>query len=664
MKRIWKKRQAMGKKSLVGMMIALLIAGIAVAEEEPTKKLDDMVVTATRTEKTIKDLPGSVTAITRNEIEESDAKAVPELINKLPGVTVYDSSGTGMSYSVSLRGVDPSRCNKVLVMVNGVPMNSGTTGTVFWRDLPAPEQIERIEVVKGPVSALYGGYGLGGCINIITRRGPIAPKTKIETSFGSDHERLYAAETGGNIKEKFSYQLGYNYHEGDGFRDRSEFESHKLSTKLGFILTDRADIELDLGYSELDYDVPGRLTKAQYEEDPEQARSQFGRGDLQRSYSNLTFRQDIGQDDNLKATFYYHTYELDYVFATSPYKNYIYDVYTTGGEVQYTLNHSIWGRNNRLIFGPTITYHHAGTLAYATSNGEKVGNPTTDTLAKPLFWGAYIQDEFIIFDPLTLTLGVRYDKAEFENEDRLDPANSGETSTDAVSPKFGLAYRLFEHTTLFANIAKGFAPPSVSKLFGSAGNPDLKPETSINYELSVRTAPLDWFDLTASIYQMDVQDEIIREGDFYENAGEARHRGFESELNIRLPKGFSPFLNFTYQNVEYTDYPGYDGKDLPHTPRKSFAAGIKYRHPVGLNFSLSATYEDEKYSDSANQYKIPGYTVWDTRLEFKNRFKGLGYSVHASVRNLFDEEYYASGYRDEAYPSPPRTFLVGAGVEF
>ena len=450
--------------------VIFIIPEFAFAEKEEKKvqviKLEKVVVTATKTEKKIEDVPGSVAVITRKDIEESDAKAVPELINTLPGVTVYDSTGTGMSYSVSLRGVNPGRCNKVLVMVNGVPMNSGSTGTVFWRDLPAPEQIERIEVVKGPVSALYGGYGLGGCINIITRRGPIRPKTKAETSFGSDNEKFFVAETGGNIKEKFSYQLGYDYHEGDGFRDQSDFESQKLSTKLGLILTDRSDIALDLGYSDVNYEVPGRITKAQYEKDPKQARSQFGIGDLQRSYSNFTFRQDIGDDDNLKAAFYYHTYDLDYVFATSPYKDYIYDVYTTGGEVQYTLNHSILGKKNRLIFGPTFTYHHATTKAYNTSNGKRGGDPITDTLVKPLFWSAYIQDEFNIFDPLTLTLGMRYDKVEYDNEDRLKPENSGTTSMDEISPKLGLAYRLFEHTTLFANIAKGFTPPSVSKLFG------------------------------------------------------------------------------------------------------------------------------------------------------------------------------------------------------
>lgn len=677
MERIWKKRHAMAMKSLMGVMIALLLAGAASAAEKvesESQKLDDLVVTATRKEKKIKDLPGSVSVITRKEIEQSDAINVPELIGEVPGVTVNGTTGDGSTLNISLRGVNPSRTNKILVMVNGVPMNNGWTGTTYWRDLPSPNQIERIEVIKGPVSALYGGYGIGGCINIITRRGAVEPETKVETSFGSNNERNYSVETGGNVKEKFSYQLGVNYQEGDGYRDRSAVEDYGVSAKLGWALTDRADIALDLGYSKVDNEVAGRLTKDRYEEDPEQAASQFGRREMDRIYSNLTFRQDVGVDDNLKVTFYYHTLDYDYVFATSPYRNSVYDTFTTGGEIQYTLNHTIGGGKNTLIFGPTIRYDNADSKTYSTSDGERTGNPTADSLSKPLFWAFYIQDEFSITDPLTLTLGARYDKAEFDHEDRITPANSGETSMDAFSPMFGLAYRLFENTTLFGNLGKGFAPPSVSKLYGSAGNPDLKPETAVNYEVGIRTSSLDWLNLTATIYQMDVQDEIVREVDRNENAGETHHRGFEAELDIRLPNGFTPFLNYTYQDVKYTDYSVYnsrtrqyavyDGKRVPHISDRIAIAGIKYQHPGGLNFSLSARYDSEKYTDSDNQYVIPSYTVWDTRLGYEGAFKGVGYSAYLSVKNLFDKNYYYKGTNDDVYPAAPRTFLAGVSLKF
>ena len=93
-------------------------------------------------------------------------------------------------------------------------------------------------------------------------------------------------------------------------------------------------------------------------------------------------------------------------------------------------------------------------------------------------------------------------------------------------------------------------------------------------------------------------------------------------------------------------------------------AGLRYHHPVGISYSLSATYEDEKYTDEANEYEIPSFTVWDTRLEFKSKLKGIGYSVHASVKNIFDKTYFASGSGADVYPASPRTFLVGVSLSY
>jgi outer membrane receptor protein involved in Fe transport len=649
------------------------------ADDVTPYKLDEVVVTATRKEEKIKDLPGSVSVVTRAEIEQSDAKEVPELLQSIPGVTFKDTYGNGTLFSFGLRGVNPGRCNKVLVMVNGVPMNSGHTGTVYWRDLPSPDQIERIEVVKGPVSALYGGFGIGGAVNIITRRGPARNKSTVKTDFGSDQEKRVSVDTGGNLAEKFSYQVGYTYQEGDGWRDRSAFEAQKITGKLGYTLSDRADIELDAGYVSSDHEVAGDISREQFEEDPTQAQTQIGFSDLDRIFTNLVYRQDIGEDDNLRFSWYYHQYDLDYMFNAYTTGNYFYDVTTFGGEFQYTLNHLLFGLHNALTFGPTIRFDTADVQSYkVTSDGHRTDTLKSDSLAEPMFWAIYLQDELTVTDALKFTLGLRYDEAQFENEDRLNPENTVSADMNALSPKFGLSYRLFSHTTLFANVAKGFAPPTVSKLYGTSGNPDLDPESAMNYEVSIRTAPVDWFDLTAAAYLMDVTDEIISvevDGESKNmNAGETRHKGIETELNLHLPMGISPFANLTFQNVEFTDHKVYssrtgvttvyDGNKLPDAPDFKMAAGLRYHHPVGITYSLSATYEDEKYTDEANQYEIPSFTIWDTRLEFKNKFKAINYTIHAAVNNLFDKTYYASGSGADVYPASPRTFLVGISLSY
>lgn len=691
MKRCFKCDRIPAGKSILILVLGLWVlclsnlpAQAENSEESGTQtiKLDELVITATRKEEKIRNLPGSVAVISRDEIEQSDAKEVPELLKSIPGVTFGDSYGNGTQFSFGLRGVNPGRCNKVLVMVNGVPMNSGSTGTVFWRDLPPLEQIEKIEVVKGPVSTLYGGFGIGGAVNIITKRGPITPKTKVKTTFGSKSESRTSVETGGNLEGKFSYQVGYSHGQGDGFREHSEFEADKVSTKLGLSVTERADVELDVSYVKNEHQVPGKITLEDFEEDPTQAESLLGMSDLERVLASLVYRHDVWEDDNLRVSCYYHTYELDYKFPSYSTGHYFYDVDTLGGEFQYTLNHSLFGRNNTLIFGPTVRFDSAETQAYTvTSDGETTDTLKADNVADPMFWAMYIQDEYHVTDRLIMTLGIRYDEAQFENEDHLNPDNDVETDMDAWSPKFGLAYKLFDHTTLFANVGKGFAPPTVSKLYGTSGNPDLDPETATNYEVSMRTMPVSWFDLTTTIYQMDVEDEIIGaeqpDGSSKNvNAGETRHRGVEAELNLYLPWGISPFLNATFQEVVFTDHKVYssstgvttvyDGNKLPDTPDFRMTAGINYRHPLGISWRISAFYEGDKYADEANEYEDPSYTVWDTRLEYNGSFKRMSYSVYGSVKNLFDKTYYADGTVTrgtyKVYPSPPRTFLVGASL--
>lgn len=661
------------------MMTLFMTPFDAIAEntEEELHELDEVVVTATRREKRIKDLPSSVTVLSVSDIERADAINVPELIKEIPGVTVNGTAGDGSSLSISIRGVNPSRTNKILVMVNGVPMNNGWSGTTWWRDLPASNQIERIEVIKGPVSTLYGGHGMGGCINIVTKRGSVDPESRLETTFGSDRLMKYSAETGGSVNKTFNYQFGASYKSGDGYRDRSAFEDYGASMKMGWMLSESSDIDMDFGYSKVDNEVAGRLTLEQYEQDPYQAASQYGRRDMERLYSNFTFRHDMG-DDNLKAVFYYHTLDYDYVFATSSNKDTMYDTYTTGGEIQYTLNHQIGGKNNTLIFGPTIRYDKADAASYSTIEGSPTGDPTVDSLSKPLFWAFYLQDELSITDPLTLTVGVRYDKAEYDHTDYIDTENSGVLSVDKISPMASIAYRFSEDTSVFGTVGQGFSPPPVADLYSEEkGNPDLKPETAINYEVGIRTSSLGWFGLTASFYVMDVQDEIVTvaindDESKKINAGETRHKGFETEVDIRLPKNITPFVNYTYQSVKYTDYRTYsrgaysvyDGNRVPHISEHILIAGIRYKHASGIGGSLSARYDGDKYTDNNNEYRIPSYTVWDARASYEGDIGGMGITTYLSVNNLFDKEYYYKGTSDDVYPAEPRSFSFNAALKF
>ncbi|MCK4423230.1 MAG: TonB-dependent receptor plug domain-containing protein, partial [Candidatus Omnitrophica bacterium] len=161
------------KVLLTGILMFILVCpGFAEQADNKKEKIDifdlgQVVVTATRTERVIGNVASSVSLVTRQEVEESNAKNTFDLLRTIPGVCVEDSYGNGMQGRVSLRGFNPFGSKYVLVMVDGVAVNEGDDGDVSWGgSVPALEDVDRIEVVKGPASALYGGNSMGGVINI------------------------------------------------------------------------------------------------------------------------------------------------------------------------------------------------------------------------------------------------------------------------------------------------------------------------------------------------------------------------------------------------------------------------------------------------------------------------------------------------------------------
>ena len=173
---------------------------------------------ATKTGRMVKNVSSTVTVITKDEIEKSNAKGVIDLITQVPGVYAYDQDGASIEGHIGIRGFAPYGSERVLIMVDGVPLNSGNDGYVQQSKLPSLENIEKIEVVKGPTSSLYGPFAMGGVINIITKKGPEKPFTKTDVAFGEFSEETYRVETGGTTGN-FNYRLSAGYRQGEVMKE-------------------------------------------------------------------------------------------------------------------------------------------------------------------------------------------------------------------------------------------------------------------------------------------------------------------------------------------------------------------------------------------------------------------------------------------------------------
>lgn len=654
----------------VGIVSVFAFSHNCLAESQESAKIDkfnlgQVVVTATKTERTVKNVSATVSVITREDIERSNAKNVGEILSQVSGVYVYHTYGTPVEGKMSLRGFNTYGSERVLVMVNGVPLNSGLDNYLQFTKLPALEDVERIEVVKGPASALWGGCAMGGAINMITKKGPAKPTCTVQTEFGNYGERSCRIETGAS-GENFNYRISTGYREGDGYRDNTEYTRRTSSGRLGFDLDKTQELILDFDFQDSHTAYASSLTEAQYKANPKQATSPT-QGYLDSSRVALSYNKQINEYNRMESLLFTTDYGYDY-----PGSQYMADINGTGAEVKYNVTSPLWDMESSFLTGLSFKYDDSGYKNLSTSY-------RTDTHNENLSWAGYLQEEITPVDPLTFTLGLRYDKVEYDTYRHIHYAlgdgTTASSSFDKFSPKFGALYRLTEDVNIFTNIGKAFNPPSSYRIAVSKySNSDLKPEEATNYELGLKGVFFDRLSLNLSTYRMDVKDEIVSEyvgaptTYKYYNSGETYHKGIEAETSLWLMEGLLTYLNVNFQDAEYKDYKVssttiYNDKTLPYAPKRTFAWGLKYEHPFGVTYNINANYRSDAYADSANNHVIPGRTIWDTRLDYEREFKGVDFEVYTGVRNLFDKKYYedktSSG---KIYPAYPRNYIIGLKV--
>ena len=668
----------------IGLSFALNQISLAQETEETKEKkktkafdLGQVVVTATKTERIIKDVSATVSVITKEEIEKSNAKNVGEILTQIPGVYVYHTYGTPVEGKMSLRGFDTTGSERVLIMADGVPLNSGSDNYVQFTKMPPLASVERIEIVKGPASALYGGCAMGGVINIITKKGSIKPTYTVETEFGRYGERLYRSEAGGTAG-KFNYRISNGYREGDGYRDNTEYTRRTVGGKLGLDLDETQEFILDFDYQNSHIAYAGSLTEAQYKDDPKQSPAPCV-GYLDSSRVALRYNKEINEYNRIETLLFTTDYGYDYDgrYSSGNAYRWMADINTTGGEIRYKLTYPLLDMESSFLTGLSLKFDDVGYDDYYK------GVHRIDTHCENLSWAGYLQEEITPIEPLTLTLGVRYDKAEYDTYRHIHYKHGDGTtaseSFDKFSPKFGALYRLTEDINLFTNISKAFNPPSSNRIsYSSYANPDLGPEEAMNYELGLKGLFFDKLSLQLSGYWMNVKDEIVSEyvgaPTYYRyyNSGKARHKGIEAETNLWIVEGLSAFVNVNFQEAKFRDYKVsstiiYDDRTLPHVPKRTFAWGLRYEHPIGITYNINANYRSDAYADNANAYIIPSRTIWDTRLDYEREFKGVDFGFYVGIRNMFNKKYYENmSSSGKIYPAYPRNYIFGLklGKEF
>lgn len=730
--------QTMGKQWIAGCLLAAAFVGSASAHDAGTAKgseaanteemtLGEIVVTATRTEQDLADAPGSVAVVTREALEKRPVTTIDEALNTVPGVIT--TRGKGMMdrmSAITLRGI-PGQ-SRTLVMLDGITLNSPYSGSVLSVGI-APGSLERVEVVKGPASSLYGGFAMGGAVNLITRM-PDTREIDLSIGFGSslasdngmENTRRVTVSCGDRLAGKFRIFIHNDYLATDGYRTDANIQSSRppvgiagwepttdytgatryrlgnkgqngawqdnftLKTELEAASETRLRFNFIKSTGEYSYDSPATYL-----------RNAAGAGVW--SYGTVreaSFMAGNGGSDQ-------HLFALsgETVLASVLLKmNLGYLDQVTGWSITPTSAAPPNGatRNSgpgKLSDTPAVAVNldlqgslpilekHLLTVGASFRTGWAVsseyrlfdwrdensrGALTYEAKGSDRVFALFAEGEIALTDKLTLFAGFRQDWWETFDGYVNQPGTSGypisydTRKASSFNPRGAIVYKPFERTTFKVSGGRAFRAPTVYELYRTwttssgttcAGNPDLKPETTLSWDAGISQGLWNGAKVSATYFENYISDLIYTTSTTATrkekvNAGRAESKGVELEAEQGFGSLLRLFANYTYTDAvirENNAAPASVGKRMTDVPEQMFNLGADLEYGA---FGAAATgrYVGKRYATDDNKDTLNGvhgsYDPYFT-VDLKMRYRITPSATASfSITNLFDRRYYSN----------------------
>ncbi len=667
--------------------LLLLLTAILVADDNepsakrPVNRLAPVVVTATKKEIAADRYPGSISVIDREAIETQPHQKVDELLQRLPGINVQRNSISDMRPVVGMRGLGSFEQGRVLVLQDGVPLNKTDNGDVNWNSLLS-DNLARIEVLRGPGSAMYGSYAMGGVINLITRR-PAAGVHGSGTLFGGSHDtwgnrfNLSAAAdaTRGWWFDCTGMYLDTNGHEGMSDYNRARLAS-PAEDETSLYLTEWS-VMPRFGYSFDEHSGVDFAYRHYYDR-----RSEGRRGDNDSSGEYRHFTTDFykarvyGGDDivHWEASVFHqleHYYKLYDRPAPRP------DTDVDSDRRDYgLLSHVSWWTSpgNLLVFG--FDYKEGSVEA---QDIDEPGPGYIKNEGDMRFYGLYVQDTWFADDNFELNLGLRWDYAKFyDGAMSSDPGHlfagyiaanpPADRSWHAWSPRLAARWHFNPQLSSYVSYARGFRAPELDDLCRTGwqyvgpkiANPELDPETIDTVELGTDWKPAPdtktGFAVFYSrgrdfLYYIDTGIPVAAMGywatrnyQIKQNVSEVQIFGFELSWQRTWRRNLDLYANYSFTRSEILEYdiPNFagaadlEGRELRNAPRHCGNLGCNWRNPW-VNTNLNLTIKGKYYTDDINStdYETNTYVLVDVKF-----WKELGenFTVSLDIHNLLDDD--------------------------
>ncbi|MCL4477326.1 MAG: TonB-dependent receptor [Nitrospirae bacterium] len=582
-----------------------LLCMISSGWAEEKIKVEEVVVTAAKIEEAAEETTSEVAVIKGEEIKKMNVTFLPDVLRRVPDLNLVQNGGDGKFSSVFLRGGDPK---DTLVMIDGVKVNSNTTGTFDFSSIPV-EDIERIEIVKGAQSTIYGSEAMAGVINIITKKGE--GKLKMDAAFeGGSFGTYNPAVTVSGSAKSLNYRVTALYFHTDGISaakdgtERDGYNNASLSWKFGHKPLENLELELSGYYS-------NDRTKLD-DIDFTTGRPVDSLGFVQNgNHFLLSARGKLYLLDKWEQILTLSTFS-DILKFRDP------DSLFNNADILNTRQIADWQHNVYVSNAVTLT----GGFEYRKEKGENRGNFDDSVENKAVYFNSKLK---FLRDALIINAGLRYD--------------DHETAGTKTTCKVGAAYNFREAgLTLRTSYGTGFRAPSLNDLFYPFyGNPALKPEESKSYEAGVvKTLFEEKMSLSLTYFKQNYKNLIQADPLTFTAANIARAsvEGVEAAASLRLNDAVDIKTGYMYLNTEDKD----TGKNLIKRPKNKFTAGIGYSV---RNLSLLADYlYVGKRLDSSVGNELPAYSVVNLSGNYRVT-KNI--TLFGRIENLFNAHYEEVG---------------------
>jgi vitamin B12 transporter len=627
----------------------LVLFPFCLLAQEKEITLEEVVVTATRVETPIEEIASSITVISSKDIERKKKSTVLELLRDVPGLDVVQSGGPGHLTDIFIRG---SKSEHTLVMIDGVEVNDPISpGRSYDFAHLTVDNIERIEIIRGPQSTLYGSDAMGGVINIITKKGEGKPKVFVSAEGGSF--TTFREATGISGADKWiNYSLGISRFDTDGISaaskkkgnyERDEYENTSLSTRLGFTPLENLNVDFILHYINAESEIDNSGGVGGDDPNNVQKSKQF----FFKTQTGLSLFDHIWDQ---KLGFAVNQHDRDTKNKKDPQHPLDFEKGSYDGQfLKFDWQHVFQLHKTNSLVGGFEYEKEEGKSRYYS---ESASGPSSSTFPRKTadIKGYYIQDQVKLWDRFFGTVGVRID----------DHSRFGTETTYRIAP----AYLVKETgTKIKGTFGTGFKAPSLYQLFapatlwGPIGNKDLKPEKSEGWDFGVEQDLLEKKVVLGATYFRNNFEDLI-DFDFaegYINIGRAKTEGMEVSGSIKPFDDLTVGINYTYTDTEDKR----TGRDLLRRAKNKLNFDLNYHFLKRGNVNLGVIYVGER--DDWKPYpvrgRIGGYTLVNLAASY-NITKNL--QAFGRVDNLFDKDYEeVSGYG-----TPGLSFFGGLKFSF